>query len=136
MRGRVEFQAGCSSLGECGVALRLDAGIFIVPAPTTGPQLAGPREDPTYSNEKDNDMATDVHEGGTRPEPGLALALLAVLVMVVTTFVLAGLIYVLMLGVSATSAGRQALPGTQQPAAVSPAPQPATPISPAQPATR
>jgi hypothetical protein len=65
-------------------------------------------------------MATDVHEGGTRPEPGLGLALLAVLVMVMTTAVLSGLIYVLMLAVTATSAGQQARPPAEQPAAVSP----------------
>jgi hypothetical protein len=75
---------------------------------------------------KDNIMAIDVHEGGSRPEPGLALALLAVLVMVLTTAVLSVLIYVLMLAVSATSAGsRQAPSASEPPAVVSPA----TPIT-------
>jgi hypothetical protein len=68
-------------------------------------------------------MAVDVHEGGNRPEPGLGLALLAVAVMVLTTAVLAALIYVLMLAVTATSSGRQAPPAVDQPAAVSPATQ-------------
>ena len=54
-------------------------------------------------------MATDAHEG-TRVEPGLGLALLTVLIMVGTTAVLAGLIYALMLGVAATSAGRDDAP--------------------------
>lgn len=67
-------------------------------------------------------MAIDVHEGGNRPEPGLGLALLAVLVMVLTTAVLSALIYVLMLAVSATSAGsRQAPAAFDAPAVVSPA---------------
>ena len=69
-------------------------------------------------------MAIDVHEGGNRPEPGLALALLTVLVMVLTTAVLYGLIYVLMLGVAATSAGssaREAPRTSEQPGVVSPA---------------
>lgn len=65
-------------------------------------------------------MATDVDDGGHRSEPGLGLALLAVLVMVLTTAVLAGLIYVLMLGVSATSTGAPQQGGSS-PAVVSPA---------------
>ena len=101
----------------------------LYPPGVAGPQLARPREEHVQER-KDECMAVDVHEGENRREPGLALALLTVLVMVLTTFVLAGLIYVLMLGVSATSAGRQPLSGTPQPAAVSPATQPATPISP------
>jgi len=76
-------------------------------------------------------MAIDVHEGGHRPEPGLGLALLTVLVMVLTTAVLSGLIYLLMLGVSATSAGQQSTRGADQPAITTPASTPAaTPISP------
>ena len=51
-------------------------------------------------------MAIDVDEGGHRPEPGLGLALLTVLGMVLTTGVLAALIYLLMLGVAATSSGK------------------------------
>jgi hypothetical protein len=72
-------------------------------------------------------MAIDVHDGGHRPEPGLGLALLTVLVMVLTTAVLSGLIYLLMLGVAATSAGQQSTRGAEQPAIAAPA---ATPISP------
>ena len=71
-------------------------------------------------------MAIDVHEGGNRPEPGLGLALLTVLVMVLTTAVLSGLIYVLMLAVAATSSGRHDRATSEQPAVVSPA----KPISP------
>jgi hypothetical protein len=71
---------------------------------------------------KDTIMALEAHDVGNRPEPGLGLALLTVLVMVLTTAVLSGLIYVLMLGVAATSAGSRTAPTTvQQPAAVSPA---------------
>ena len=69
-------------------------------------------------------MATDVHEGGSRREPGLGLALLTILVMVLTTVVLYGLIYLLMLGVAATSAGssaREAPRTSEQPGVVSPA---------------
>ena len=45
-------------------------------------------------------------DDGLHPEPGLARALLTVLTMVVTTAVLFALIYLLMLGVAATSQGR------------------------------
>jgi hypothetical protein len=78
---------------------------------------------------EDRIMAIGVDEGGHRPEPGLGLALLTVLGMVLTTAVLAGLIYLLMLGVTATSSGKptsNAAPVTpvaqpsQQPAASSP----------------
>jgi hypothetical protein len=66
-------------------------------------------------------MAIDVHDGAHRPEPGLGLALLAVLVMVLTTAVLSGLIYLLMLGVTATSSGQQSSTGAEQPAIAAPA---------------
>ena len=75
-------------------------------------------------------MAIDAHDAGHRPEPGLGLALLTVLVMVLTIAVLSGLIYVLMLAVAATSSGQQS-PVAEQPALTAPAARPAsTPISP------
>ena len=76
-------------------------------------------------------MAIDAHEGGHRPEPGLGLALLTVLVMVLTTAILSGLIYLLMLGVAATSSGQHSSPVAEQPAIAAPAAAPpSTPISP------
>jgi len=48
-------------------------------------------------------MAIQADDGGQRPEPGLARALLSVFTMVLTTAILFVLIYLLMLGVSATS---------------------------------
>ena len=68
-------------------------------------------------------MATDAHDGAHRAEPGLGLALIAVLVMVVTTAILAGLIYLLMLAVAATSSGQLSSP-VEQPAISAPAASP------------
>jgi hypothetical protein len=80
-------------------------------------------------------------DDGLHQEPGLARALLTVLTMVVTTAVLFVLIYLLMLGVAATSQGRPATdaspapvggePRAAQPAAQSqPIAQPAVPSQP------
>ena len=97
---------------------------------TMGAQLA-PVRAASHNRQKDSIMAIDAHEGGHRPEPGLGLALLTVLVMVLTTAVLSGLIYLLMLGVAATSSGQQSSP-VEQPAVSTPATPPAsTPIAPA-----
>jgi hypothetical protein len=51
-------------------------------------------------------MATNVDESGHRPEPGLGLALLTVLGMILTIGVLSLLIWGLMIAVAATTAGR------------------------------
>lgn len=51
-------------------------------------------------------MAIDMEEGGHRPEPGLGMALMTVLTMIVCTAVLAFLIYVLMTAVAATSSDK------------------------------
>lgn len=51
-------------------------------------------------------MAIDVDDSGNRPEPGMALALLAVLAMILTIAVLSALIWALMVGVAATSTGK------------------------------
>jgi hypothetical protein len=78
-------------------------------------------------------MAIDVDEGGARPEPGLGLALLTVLAMLLTTAVLALLIYLLMLGVTATSSGKQPQGPTEPIPVSAPSQQPpaSTPILPA-----
>jgi hypothetical protein len=47
-------------------------------------------------------MATNVDEGN-RPEPGMGLALLSVLVIILTMALLSGLIWALMVGITATS---------------------------------
>ena len=79
-------------------------------------------------------MATQAEDAGHRPAPGLARALLAVLTMVVTTGVLSGLIYVLMLGIAATSQGRPEGEASPSPVAAQPrAAQPAQPTVPSQP---
>ena len=50
-------------------------------------------------------MANEFDEGGNRPEPGLGLALLTVLGMILTMGVLSLLIWALMVGVTATTGG-------------------------------
>jgi hypothetical protein len=50
-------------------------------------------------------MAT-IDDSGNRPEPGIALALLAVLAMILTMAVLSALIWALMVGVAATSTSK------------------------------
>jgi hypothetical protein len=55
---------------------------------------------------KGNTMATNFDEGGRKPEPGLGLALLTVLGMMLTIGVLSLLIWGLMIAVAATTAGR------------------------------
>jgi hypothetical protein len=90
-------------------------------------------------DETRNDMAIEADDG-LRPEPGLGRALLTVLTMVVTTAVLFALIYLLMLGVAATSQGRPATDSSPSPVGGEPRAgqsqaQPATPSQPiAQPA--
>jgi hypothetical protein len=50
-------------------------------------------------------MAT-IDDSGNRREPGMALALLAVLAMILTMAVLSALIWALMVGVAATSTSK------------------------------
>lgn len=76
-------------------------------------------------------MAIEADDTGHRPEPGLARALLTVLTMVLTTAVLFGLIYLLMLGVAATSRGGPGTESSPSPVAEQPrAAQPQTTVQP------
>jgi hypothetical protein len=84
-------------------------------------------------------MATQVDDRDVRTEPGMGLALLTVLGMILTIAVLSGLIWAIMLGVVATTAGRSDQTAGQpaplmdhkaQPANP-PASPPSTPASPA-----
>ena len=60
-------------------------------------------------------MATEVEEHDVRSEPGIGLALLTVLGMILTIGVLSVLIWALMLGVAATTAGRNEAGTTPRP---------------------
>ena len=51
-------------------------------------------------------MANELDDREERPEPGIGLALLTVLGMILTIGVLSLLIWALMIGVAATTAGR------------------------------
>ena len=51
-------------------------------------------------------MATEVEDRDIRPEPGLGVALLTTLGIILTVAVLAVLVWVLMIGVASTTAGR------------------------------
>ena len=70
---------------------------------------------------------------GHRMEPGLGLALLTVLVMLLVTGILAGLIYLLMVAISPidqrTPRAASGAPAVQQPAAQGTQPSPAAPAA-------
>ena len=71
-----------------------------------------------------------------RAEPGLGLALLTVLVMLLVTAVLGGLIYILMIAISPIDqrtprSARTETPAVQQPAPGIPAAEPTAPAAPA-----
>ena len=71
---------------------------------------------------------------GHRMEPGLGLALLTVLVMLLVTGILAGLIYLLMVAISPIDqrtprAAASGAPAVQQPAAQGTQPAPAAPAA-------
>jgi len=75
-------------------------------------------------SEKANAMTAD---DGNRMEPGIGLALLTVLVMLLVTGILAALIYLLMVAISpieqrTPGAGKAAAPAVEQQAAPPPAP--------------
>jgi hypothetical protein len=62
--------------------------------------------DSSVTHNKGNIMAIDVDDDGNRREPGIGLALLTVLGMILTIGVLSLLIWGLMIAVAATTAGR------------------------------
>lgn len=74
---------------------------------------------------------------GSRMEPGLGLAFVAVMVMLLVTAVLAGLIYLLMIAISPIDqrtprSGASERPAVEQQAPAAPAAQPGLPPAPAQ----
>ena len=61
-------------------------------------------------------MAIEVDDRDHRSEPGMGVALITVLGMILTIAVLSVLIWVLMIGVTATTAGRHDQTATPRPA--------------------